>query len=416
MHVVYSYCCGLDVHKRSITACVLVSGAGGKGQHEIRRFGTMTRDLLELADWLQGHHVTHVAMESTGVYWKPVWNILEGQFAVVLVNAQHIKAVPGRKTDIKDCQWIAELLQHGLLRGSFVPPTPIRELRDLTRMRASLRQDHTAIANRMQKILEDANIKLASVASDWLGVSGRAILAQLLAGEEDAEKLAELSRGRLRSKLPAMQLALEGRMTEHHRWMLRVLHEQLVFLEAQITKLEAKIQDQVSDYHEAIELCTTIPGVEEVAAANLLAEIGVNMAQFPSAQHLASWAGICPGNHESAGKRLSGKPRKGSAWLRRSLCQAAWAASHTKETYLAARFHRLAARKGKKRAIVAVAHTILVSLYHMLKNQQPYRELGADYMDRRKADQVKRYLLKRLERLGLQVTVRSSEDPAALLA
>jgi len=416
MHVVYSSCCGLDVHKRSITACLLLSGSGGKGHHEIRRFGTMTRDLLELADWLQCHHVTHVAMESTGVYWKPVWNILEGQFEVVLVNAQHIKAVPGRKTDIKDCQWIAELLQHGLLRGSFVPPTPIRQLRDLTRMRTSLRQDHTAIANRMQKILEDANIKLASVASDWLGVSGRAILSQLLAGEEDAEKLAELSRGRLRSKLPAMQLALEGRMTEHHRWMLRVLHEQLLFLEVQIAKLEAKIQDQLSDYQEAIALCTTIPGIEEVAAANLIAEIGVNMAQFPSAQHLASWAGICPGNHESAGKRLSGKPRKGSAWLRRSLCQAAWAASHTKATYLTARFRRLAARKGKKRAIVAVAHTIVVSMYHMLKNKQPYRELGADFLDRRNAEHVKRYLLKRLERLGLHVTVRSAEETAALSA
>src|SRR5713101_3014275 len=245
MHVVYSRCCGLDVHKKTITACLLVSGDGGKGQQEVRRFGTMTRDLLELADWLQCQQVTHVAMESTGVYWKPVWNILEGQFEVVLVNAQHIKAVPGRKTDIKDCQWIAELLQHGLLRGSFVPPTPLRQLRDLTRMRASLRQDHTTIANRMQKILEDANTKLASVASDWLGVSGRAILTQLLAGDEDARKLAELSRGRLRSKLPAMQLALEGRMTEHHRWMLRVLQEQLEFLEAQITKLETKIQEQL---------------------------------------------------------------------------------------------------------------------------------------------------------------------------
>jgi transposase len=416
MHVVYSHCCGLDVHKRSIPACLLVSGAGSKGQHEIRRFGTVTRDLLELADWLQSQQVTHVAMASTGVYWKPGWNILEGHFEVGLVNAQHIKAVPGRKTDIKDCQWIAELLQHGLLRGSFVPPTPIRQLRDLTRMRASLRQDHTAVANRRQKILEDANIKLAAVASDWLGVSGRAILAQLLAGEEDAEKLAALSRGRLRAKLPALQLALAGRMTEHHRWRLRLLHEQLVFLEAQITTLEAKIQDQLSDYQEAIALCTTIPGIEAVAAANLIAEIGVNMAQFPSAQHLASWAGICPGNNESAGKRLSGKPRKGSAWLRRSLCQAAWAAAHTKETYLAARFRRLAARKGKKRALVAVAHTILISLYHMLKNKQTYCELGADFLDRRNAENIKRYLLKRLERLGLQVTVQSSEDTAPLLA
>jgi transposase len=406
----------LDVHKKTITACLLDSGASGKGCQEIRRFGTMTRDLLELADWLQSQSVTHVAMESTGVYWKPVWNILEGQVEVVLVNAQHIKAMPGRKTDIKDCQWIAELLQHGLLRGSFVPPTPIRQLRDLTRMRASLRQDHTAVANRRQKVLEDANIKLASVARDGLGVSGRAILAQLLAGEKDAEKLVGLSRGRLRSKLPAMQLALEGRMTEHHRWRLRVLHEQLLFLEAQITKLEAKMQEQLSDYQEAVGLCTTIPGIEEVAAANLLAEIGVNMAQFPSAQHLASWAGICQGNNESAGKRLSGTPRKGSAWLRRNLCQAAWAAAHTKETYLAARFRRLAARKGKKRAIVAVAHTIVVSRYHMLKNKQPYRELGADFLDRRNAEHVKRYLLKRLERLGLHVTIRSAEDTAPLPA
>jgi transposase len=415
MYVVYTHCCGLDVHKKTITACLLISGDGGKGHHEIRRFGTMTRDLLELADWLQSQQVTHVALESTGVYWKPVWNILEGQFAVVLVNAQHIKTVPGRKTDIKDCQWIAELLQHGLVRGSFVPPTPIRQLRDLTRMRTSLRQDHTAVANRMQKILEDANIKLAAVASDWLGASGRAILAQLLRGEEDAEKLSQLSRGRLRSKLPAMQLALEGRMTAPHRWMLRVLHEQLVFLETQITTLEAKSQDQGRDYQEAIALCTTIPGIEEVAAANLLAEIGVNMAQFPSAQHLASWAGICPGNNESAGKRLSGKPRKGSAWLRRSLWQAAWAASHTKETSLAARFRRLAARKGKKRALVAVAHTILVSVYHMLKTKQSYRELGAEFLDRHNAENVKRYLVKRLERLGLQVTVRSAEDTAAVL-
>src|SRR5262249_40346523 len=248
------------------------------------------------------------------------------------------------------------------------------------------------------------NIKLASVARDWLGVSGRAILAQLLAGEEDATKLAELSRGRLRSKLPGMQLALEGRMTEHHRWMLQVLQEQLEVLEAQITKLETKIQEQLGDYQEAIALCTTIPGIEEVAAANLVAEIGVNMEQFPSAQHLASWAGICPGNHESAGKRLSGKPRKGSARLRRSLCQAAWAASHTKDTYLAARFPGLAARKGKKRAIVAVAHTILVSVYHMLKTKQAYRELGAESLDRRNAEHLKRYLLKRLERLGVTVT------------
>jgi transposase len=414
MRIVYPRCCGVDVHKKTITACVLIRDAAGDDQQEIRRFGTMTRDSLALADWLHSSQVTHVAMESTGVYWKPVWNILEGQFEVVLVNAQHIKAVPGRKTDIKDCQWIADLLQHGLLRGSFVPSPPIRQLRDLTRLRTSLRQDHTTVANRMQKILEDANIKLASVASDWLGVSGRAILAQLLAGEEDATKLADLSRRRLRAKLPQMQLALQGRMTDHHRWMLRVLWEQLEFLEAQIAKLDAQIHEQVRPYEDAIALCTTIPGIEAVAAANLIAEIGVNMDQFPSAQHLASWAGMCPGNDESAGKRLSGTPRKGNAWLRRSLCQAAWAASHTKATYLAARFRRLAARKGKKRALVAVGHSILVSVYHMLKTQRPYCELGADYLDRIKADQLKRYFLKRLEQLGVQVTVQNQENVSTL--
>jgi transposase len=414
MRIVYARCCGLDVHKKSITACVLIRDAAGDGQQEMRRFGTMTRDLLELADWLHSSQVTHVAMESTGVYWKPVWNILEGEFEVVLVNAHHIKAVPGRKTDIKDCQWIADLLQHGLLRGSFVPPPPIRRLRDLTRLRTSLRQDHTTVANRMQKILEDANIKLASVASDWLGVSGRDILAQLLAGEEDATKLADLSRRRLRAKLPQMQLALQGRMTDHHRWMLRVLWEQLEFLEAQIAKLNVQIHEQVHTHEDAIALCMTIPGIEAVAAANLIAEIGVNMDQFPSAQHLASWAGMCPGNHESAGKRLSGTPRKGNAWLRRSLCQAAWAASHTKATYLSARFRRLAARKGKKRALVAVGHSILVSVYHRLKTKRPYCELGADYLDRIKADQLKRYFLKRLEQLGVQVTVQNPGNVSTL--
>ena len=256
MHIVYTRCCGLDVHKKTITACVLLPEASGQGQQEIRRFGTMTRDLLELADWLQDQQVTHVAMESTGVYWKPVWNIVEGQFAMVLVNAQPIKAVPGRKTDTRDCQWIAELLQHGLLRGSVVPPTPIRQLRDLTRLRTSLGQDHTTVANRLQKILKDANIKLASVASDWLGVSGRAILTQLLAGEEDATKLADLSRRRLRAKLPQMQLALEGRLTDHHRWLLRVLWDQLEFLEAQLTKVDAQIQLHVQEYQAAIALCT----------------------------------------------------------------------------------------------------------------------------------------------------------------
>jgi transposase len=407
MRIVYARCCGLDVHKKSISACLLTPAEGSGTEQQVRRFGTMTRDLLELADWLAFNEVTHVAMESTGVYWKSVWNILEASFTILLVNAQHVKAVPGRKTDAKDCQWIADLLQHGLLRGSFVPPSSIRELRDLTRTRASLQQDHTAVANRMQKILEDANIKLASVATDWLGASGRAILSRMLDGEKDAGKLADLCRGRLRDKIPEMELALEGRMSEHHRWLLRLQREQLEFLETQVAKLETKIQDKMQAYQEAVDLCTTIPGIEAVAAANLIAEIGVNMDQFPSAAHLASWAGVCPGNNESAGKRLSGKSRNGSIWLRRSLCQAAWAASHSKNTYLSSQFRRLAARKGKKRAIVAVGHTILVIVFHMLKNHQPYRDLGADYFDRRNAEQLKRTLIRRLERLGLQVSVTS---------
>src|SRR5438270_5465254 len=407
MRIVYTRCCGLDVNKKSISTCLLIPDEKGGTRQEVRRFGAMTRDLLLLSDWLAANQVTHLAMESTGVYWKPVWNVLEANFTILLVNAQHVKAVPGRKTDAKDCQWIADLLQHGLLKGSFIPPSPIRELRDLTRTRASLRQDHTSVANRMQKILEDANVKLASVATDWLGVSGRAIVSGMLDGARHAEKLADLCRGRLRDKIPEMQRALEGRMTDHHRWMLRLQREQLEFLEAQIAKLDAKIQEHMSDYQKAVDLCTTIPGIEAVAAANLIAEIGVNMDQFPSAQHLASWAGLCPGNNESAGKRLSGKARNGSIWLRRNLCQAAWAASHTKNTYLSAQFRRWAARKGKKRAIVAVAHTILVIVFHMLKNQQPYRDLGADYFDRRNAEQLKRSLIRKLERLGLQVTVQS---------
>jgi len=408
MRIVYARCCGLDVHKKSISACLLTPDDQGGTQPQVRRFGTMTRDLLELSDWLASNQVKHVALESTGVYWKPVWMICEGIFTVLLVNAQHVQAVPGRKTDTKDCQWMADLLQHGLLRGSFVPPSPIRQLRDFTRTRASLRQDHTAVANRMQKILEDANIKLASVASDGLGVSGRIILNQMLDGEEDTGKLAHLCRGRLREKIPEMQLALEGRMTEHHGWMLRLQREQLEFLEAQIAQLDAKIQEHMSDYQKAVDLCTTIPGIEAIAAANLIAEIGVNMEQFPSAQHLASWAGLCPGNNESAGQRLSGKARNGNVWLRRNLCQAAWAASHTKNTYLSAQFRRLAARKGKKRAIVAVGHTILVIVFHMLKNQQPYRDLGADYFDRRNAEQLKWSLVRRLERLGVQVSIVST--------
>ena len=405
MEVVYPCCCGLDVHKKSITACVLWAEAKGKSRKEKRRFGTFTHDLLQLADWLGESGVTHVAMESTGVDWKPVWNILAEQFKVLLVNAQHIKAVPGRKTDQKDSEWIADLLQHGLLRGSFVPPQPTRELRDLTRYRVSLAQEINRIANRIQKVLEDANIKLASVATDALGASGRAILEAMLAGEQDAARLAELSKGLLRNKIPELQLALEGRMTEHHRFLLRQLFDHLRFTESKLSQIEQEIDRRMRPFQdEVIRLCT-IPGVDQVTAWGILSEIGLDMNQFPSAEHLSSWASLCPGNFESAGKRLSGKMRKGNVSLRRCLSQAAWAISMTKNNYLSALYRRIAARRGAKRAIMAVAHALLVIAYHMLKRKEDYRELGADHFDRIDMNRTRRSLVRRLERLGHKVTL-----------
>ena len=405
MEVLYACCCGLDVHKKSITACVLWAEGKGKTRKEKRRFGTFTRELLQLADWLRACGVTHVAMESTGVYWKPVWNILEGQFEVLLVNAQHIKAVPGRKSDQKDCEWIADLLQHGLLHGSFVPPKEMRELRDLTRYRVSLAQEENRIANRVQKVLEDANLKLASVASDPLGVSGRAILKAILAGEEDTERLAEMSKGILRKKIPDLRLALEGRVTEHHRFLLQELLDHQEFLEKKMAEVEAEIEKRMRPFEAEVERLDTIPGVDRVTAWSLVAEVGVRMEQFPSAGHLASWAGLCPGSFESAGKRLSGRTRKGSASLRRCLCQVGSVVSHMRDNYLSAQYRRLAARRGGKRAVLAVAHTVLVMAYHILKRKQNYQELGADYFDRLNADAICRSLVRRLKRLGHRVTL-----------
>ncbi len=412
MDVLHACCCGLDVHKESVTACVLWAEGKGKKRKEKRQFGTMTHDLLALADWLRASGVTHAAMESTGVYWKPVWNILEGQFEILLVNAQHIKAVPGRKTDQNDAEWIADLLQHGLLRGSFVPPTPIRELRDLTRYRVSLVQECNRIANRIQKVLEDGNIKLASVATDALGASGRAMLKAMIEGEEDVEKLAEMSRGLLRNKIPELQRALEGRLRSHHRFLLKELMEHLEFVESKMARLEREIGEHLRPFEERVERLCTIPGVEWVTASGLIAEIGVNMNQFADAEHLASWAGLCPGSYESAGKRKSGKTRKGSAWLRRCLCQAAWAVSTKKNNYLSALYRRLAARRGKKRAIIAVAHALLQIAYDILRDGKWYRELGADYFDQLHPSRVKRYLVKRLERLGFQVSLVPAAQPA----
>src|SRR5258708_26598881 len=369
MEVVYPCCCGLDVHKKSITACVLWAEAKGKSRKEKKRFGTFTHDLLQLADWLEQCGVTHAAMESTGVYWKPVWNILAEQFEVLLVNAQHIKAVPGRKTDQKDSEWIADLLQHGLLRGSFVPPQPTRELRDLTRYRVSLVQEINRIANRIQKVLEDANIKLASVATDALGASGRAILEAMLRGEQDAARLAEMAQGKLRNKIPELKLALEGRMTEHHRFLLRQLFDHLRFTESKLLEIEQEIDKRMVPFEDKVTRLCTIPGVDQVTAWGLLAEIGLDMNQFPSSGHLASWACLCPGSFESAGKRLSGRMRKGNVSLRRCLSQAAWAISMMKNNYLSALYRRIAARRGAKRAIMAAAQALLGSAYPILERK-----------------------------------------------
>jgi len=408
MEVLYARCCGLDVHKSSITACVLITQAG-KPQKQIRRFGATTHELRELVAWLREFGVEHVAMESTGVYWKPVWNVLEGQFQIVLANAQHIKAVPGRKTDTKDCQWIAELLQHGLLRASYIPSVLIRDLRDLTRARTSLSQEHSRIASRIQKVLEDANIKLASVASNTLGKSGRAMLEAIIRGEESSERLADLALGHLRAKIPQLQAALEGQVRDHHRFLLQSLLRRLQFLEAEIALLDARL-DQIGREHldlaDALDRWITVPGVDRVAAWSFIAEMGTDVVQFPSAAHLASWAGVCPGNNESAGKRMSSKIRKGSPWLRRMACQSAWAAARTKNTYLSAQFKRLAARRGRKCAIIAVAHSILVIGYHLQRTRCTYADLGSSYFDRLHADGLKKYLVKRLESLGHSVILQ----------
>lgn len=405
MEVVYERCAGLDVHKKSVTACRITPAAGRGWQKESRRFGTMTDELLRLADWLRAGQVTAVAMESTGVYWKPVFNILESEFEVLLVNARHIKYVPGRKSDISDAQWIGELLQHGLLKASYIPEVAQRDLRDLIRYRASLVQERTREINRVQKVLEDANVKLASVATNVMGVSGRQMLEALIAGVEDPEALAELARGRLRAKIPELERALSGRIRASHRLLLRLHLEHIDDLNSKIENLNEEIDRLMCpfDEEEQQERLDAIPGVGRDVAQVILAELGVDMSRFPSAAHAASWAGLAPGKNESAGKNRSGKITPGNRHLKAALVQAAHAASRTRDNYLAAQFRRLAARRGKKRAAVAVAHSILVIAYHMLRNGTEYRELGGDYFDRRNKAQLQRNLVKRLEGLGLQV-------------
>jgi transposase len=405
MDPLYRRCAGLDIHKDAVVACVRTLDDRGQPRAEVRTFGAMTAQLLALADWLAAAGVTHAAMESTGVYWKPVYHLLEGRFTLLLVNAQHIKQVPGRKTDVQDCAWIAQLLQHGLLRPSLVPPPPQRELRELTRQRSQLVAEQGRAAQRIQKVLEDANIKLASVASDVPGVSGRDMLRALAAGESDPQKLADLARRKLRAKIPQLRLALAGRVTEHHRFLLRLHLEHYERLEELVGRLSARIEERLAPFAESLALLETIPGVQQRTAEVLLAEVGADLKPFPTAAHLASWAGVCPGNNESAGKRRGGKTRKGSRWLRVALLQAAWAASRTKGTYLASHFRRLSARRGAKRAAMAVSHTLAVIVYHVLTRRAPYQDLGADYLDRLAPERLTRQLVKRLERLGHKVTL-----------
>lgn len=417
MDTIYSRVAGLDVHLKSVQSAVRCGQQSGKLFREVRSFGTMTRDLRALADYLESWGVTHVAMEATAVLWKPVWNILEGRFTLLLVNPRHLKKVPGRKTDVSDAEWIAQLLHCGLLRGSFVPPRAIRQLRDLTRHRAQLAGEHTRVANRIHKLLEDTNLKLGAVASDVLGVSGREMLRALLDGEDDPQRLAELARGRLRKKLPQLRLALEGHCTEHHRFLLRRLLSHLNYLESQSRQFSQRIAHRLDELlpTEDQQRLRAIDGVNRTTIENLIAEIGVDMTVFPDEHHLCSWTGICPGNEESAGKRLRSRTRKGNRWLRRALAEAACAASHTKGTYLAAQYRRLAARRGPRRALLAVGHSILVIIYHLLKNHVEYHDLGADYFDRLEPERLRRYLVRRLEHLGFDVTLTPNQpdDQAA---
>ena len=408
MEVIYARCGGIDVHKRQITVCVRMA-AGGKVGVEVREFGTVTRDLLAMSDWLRECKVEHLAMESTGSYWKPVYNVLEGEFHILLANAQHMKAVPGRKTDVKDAQWIAELHAHGLLRPSFVPKLEQRALRELTRTRTTLLAERARLANRVQKTLEDANIKLASVATDVLGVSGRAMLHSMIGGCDDPKATSDLARGTLRKKLQDLELALEGKIRAHHRIVLGELLKQVECLDASVTTLDEAIDSAIKEaqdpFEEAVRLLTTIPGVGEVSARALLAEIGTNMDQFPTAGHLSSWAGISPGNKQSGGKRLSSRITAGNKWLKTTLVLIAHSATHQKGAYLQALYSRLASRRGKKRAIVAVAHSILVSTYHMLKNGVAYEDLGVAHFDRLATARVLERLTARIASLGYSVTL-----------
>lgn len=428
MRVMYKRCAALDVHKKTVTACRRWTEGNGEVASEVQTFGTTTPQLLEMLDWLSEWAVTTVAIESTGEYWKPVFNLLEGNFDVILVNSKHVKQVPGRKTDVKDAEWLAELLSYGLLKASYIPAKPQRDLRDLTRHRVKLVQERARVVNRVQKVLEHANIKLASVASDVMGVSGREMMAALVEGETDAGVMAELAKGRLRNKMPLLEKALTGIVRPHHRFMLAQHLSHIDFLDEQIERVSSEIGQRVegmsqtagSDdsgssggesrlanntltWIDSIDLLDTAPGVDKRAAEIVLAEIGIDMGQFPSANHLTAWAGLAPGNNQSGSKRRRAKTREGNRNLREIMVQIAWAASRKKGSYAQALYRRLAGRRGKKRAIIAVARTLLESFWYMLSRKEPYKELGGDYFDNRRKEVRVNVLTKQLEKLGYAV-------------
>jgi transposase len=406
MRKVYPRCAGLDIHKDSVWACARIDG-----KQFTEQFGTSSKELLRLCDWLVEKGVTIAAMESTGVYWKPVWNLLEGHVELMLVNAAHVRQVPGRKTDLTDCQWLADLLEHGLLTPSFVPLRPQRELRDLTRQRTQLLRDRARVVNRLQKVLEDANIKLASVASDITGKSGRAILDALMEGKFTPQQMAELVVKRMEAKKPALRDALDGRMTDHHRFMLRQLLGQLDSLDQMVEAFDARVEEVMSPLErEAVKKLDEVPGFDVRNGQNVIAEIGTDMSRFRTPHHLASWAGICPGNNESAGKRKSGRTRKANPWLKGALTQAAWGASRTRRSYYSAQYRRLAGRRGPKRASIAVAHSLLVTVHCLLSDPKPYVDLGVDYFSGpRNPDEQAQKMIQKLKRLGYDVEVKRSE-------
>ncbi len=442
MEILYERCAGLDVHKKNVKACVALPGGGGKRRKETRTYLRMTQDVLEMRDWLKEQGCTHIAMEATGVYWKPIYNLLESDFEILVVNAHHIKTVPGRKTDVKDAEWIADLLSHGLLTASFIPGAPQRELRDLTRYRGKLVEERAREVNRIQKTLEDTNLKLGDVVSDVMGKASQMILHAVVDGETDPGRLADFAAGRVRANRETLERALTGKVTAHHRFLLGEHLRQIEHLDEAIERISEEIArrltppeppdppkeeenrpasqkeaspasspssaalSDVQNWQHAVEVIDQITGISQRIAEGLLAEIGVNMKQFPSAKHLASWVGVCPGNHESAGKRLSGKTRKGNPYARQLLIQAAHAASHSKNTYLSAQYHRIAARRGAKKAAVAVGHSILVIIYHLLSEGRTYQDLGSTYFDERDRELVQKRLVRRLERMGYQVELQ----------